>query len=93
MQDLQEKFASRQGIELLDENRRGRFFTDVEKRTEASCLLRIHESYPYDELAILAVAVIHEHTHLIERGTQIGRAEILVLVVFQSILIVEMNAG
>src|SRR5208283_250361 len=45
-----------------------------------------------DALAVLAVAVLLEHPDLVERPAQVHRAEDLVLVVFQAVLVVQVNA-
>ncbi len=45
-----------------------------------------------DALAVSPVAVLFERPHLVERAPQIDGAEDLILVVFQPVLIVEMNA-
>ena len=45
-----------------------------------------------DALAVLAVAVLLERPDLVERPAQVDRAEDLVLVVFQAVLVVQVNA-
>jgi hypothetical protein len=45
-----------------------------------------------DDLAVLAVAVADEHVDLVEGAAEVDRAEGLVLVVLQAVLVVQVDA-
>src|SRR5258708_37896600 len=45
-----------------------------------------------DYLSVCSVVVADEHFHCIERAPKINTAECLVLVVFQAVLVIEMDA-
>ncbi|MEY5025336.1 MAG: hypothetical protein RLZZ244_864 [Verrucomicrobiota bacterium] len=63
----------------------------VEGRAAA---LGAHDLYiEADELAGTSVAILLQHADLVECGAEVGRAEILVLVVLESVLVVEMDAA